>query len=173
MDTFDDLQSILRGDINKFLIKNKLDTPDPSPVKFKLFHMGDIEAEFITGQDRAIASLHGGPKTASQIAEAIDLEGQLNNVLLCLVEEECLIQREETDEIDDIFRLVESDSLSKTENVVLTALQGGSLSRDAVFQTVHASDQKTRHEWIRKILKDLVASGKVTSDANGKYSLVQ
>ena len=100
-----DLELLLSKSIKAFLIEHKLDTEIEEPVKIKIYHMGNTESEFVLGKDKALAALQSVPKAASDIAKATGLDEQLNNVLLCLLEDESLIRRKESDN-DDIFRLI-------------------------------------------------------------------
>jgi len=109
-----DLETALTKSIKAFLTEHKLDTESEEPVKIKVYHMRNTESEFVLGKDKAVATLQTGPKAASDIAKATALDEQLNNILLCLLEEESMIRREEKSE-DDIFHLVKSGSLAKTE----------------------------------------------------------
>ena len=170
----EDLRSFLLSGISDFLKINGLEVGPalPNPISIEFHHRAVTGAEFVQGRDKAIAALQDGPKTSSQLAETADIVPQVANILLCLVIEECLAWREETDTIDDIFHSVESGSLEKTEAAVRRVLQTGPLSREEVFQGVKkVSGIDARREWIRKTLKDLVASGKVTKGQDKKYSL--
>ena len=170
----EDLRQFLLSGISNFLTGKGLEIGPalPNPISIEFHHRAVTEAEFVQGRDKAITALQDGPKTTSQIAEETGIVPQVANVLLCLVIEECLAWREETDAIDDIFHSVESGSLEETEETVKEVLQTGSLTREELFQGVKkVSGKDARRDWIRKSLKVLVASGEVTKDQDNKYSL--
>lgn len=99
------LQSGLLKKINEFLEKNNLKIEDiPDAITLKLYHLTNSESEFVAGKEKVMTVLRTGAKKSSEIADATNLEGQLANILLCMLEEERLIRREETDN-DDIFHL--------------------------------------------------------------------
>ncbi len=101
------LESDLRKNIEEFLKKNQLDVDVPDPIALKLYHQINSESEFVAGRQKSMSALQGGPKTSSQIADVTGLDGQLANILLCMLEEEGLVWREETENIDDIFHLTQ------------------------------------------------------------------
>lgn len=101
------LQSDLHEGIIDFLVREEMDTGLPRPITIDLHPTKNAVSEFVAAPEKAIDALRRGPQKSSQIAEATALDEQLNNILLCMLEEQGLVRREETDELDDIFVLTQ------------------------------------------------------------------
>ncbi|AFM24869.1 hypothetical protein [Desulfomonile tiedjei] len=103
---FEFLKSDLTKGIISFLDHNEIKTEVPNPVTINLYHINNSVDEFVAASNKALDALNSGPLKSSQIAGATGLDDQLNNILLCMLEEQGLVRRQETDEVDDIFYLI-------------------------------------------------------------------